>query len=294
MNRLAYLAFLLLGLIWGSNFLFMKWAAVWITPGQIVLLRIAFGFLPILLLAMWRGVLNWHHVRHLHHFVVMALLATAIYYFAFAAGTALLPSGIAGMLSGAIPLFSFVTAYLFLREEPLNIRTVGGLLLGFLGVLLIAKPWSGTQAIRLEGVLYMILGSLSVGSSFVYARRFLSNTGIPALALSTYQIGLALLMLLAVVDLHGSSAILADHKAVIGLALGLGLMGTGVAYVLYYYIVQHLGALKAAGVTYIPPVIALCIGHLVAHETLQLTQLLAVALILAGVYVLQRGKVSSK
>jgi drug/metabolite transporter (DMT)-like permease len=62
-------------------------------------------FLPILLLAMWRGVLNWHHMRHLHHFVVMALLATAIYYFAFAAGTALLPSGIAGMLSGAIPVF---------------------------------------------------------------------------------------------------------------------------------------------------------------------------------------------
>lgn len=294
MNRLAYLAFLLLGLIWGSNFLFMKWAAVWITPGQIVLLRIAFGFLPILLLAMWRGVLNWRHVRHLHHFMAMALLATAIYYFAFAAGTALLPSGIAGMLSGAIPLFSFVAAYLFLREEPLNIRTVGGLLLGFLGVLLIAQPWSGTQAIRLEGVLYMIIGSLSVGSSFVYARRFLSGTGIPALALSTYQIGLALLMLLVVVDLHGSSAILTDHKAVIGLVLGLGLMGTGLAYVLYYYIVQHLGALKAAGVTYIPPVIALCIGHLVADEALQLTQLLAVMLILAGVYVLQRGKVSPK
>ena len=71
-------------------------------------------------------------------------------------------------------------------------------------------------------------------------------------------------------------------------------MGTGVAYVLYYYIVQHLGALKAASVTYIPPVIALCIGHLVAHEALQITQILAVVLILAGVYILQLGKVAQK
>lgn len=294
MKRFAYAAFLLLGLIWGSNFLFMKWAATWISPSQIVLLRILFGFLPILALALVRRVLSWGHLRHVHHFAVMALLATAIYYFAFAAGTALLPSGIAGMLSGAIPLFSFVTAYVFLREEPLNRWTISGLTLGFLGVLLIAQPWNSTQVINVRGVLYMILGSLSVGSSFVYARRFLTNTGIPALALSTYQIGLALLILLAVTDYHGISHILADTHAVLGLVLGLGLLGTGVAYVLYYYIVQNLGALKAAGVTYIPPVVALSIGHLVAQEALQPLQLLAVALILSGVYVLQRGKSSSK
>jgi hypothetical protein len=139
MKQAAYIAFALLGLIWGTNFIFMKWAAAWITPTQIVFLRVLFGFLPILIFALVRRSLSWSHLRHSHHFLVMALLATVIYYYAFAKGTSLLLSSVAGMLSGAIPLFSFVTAWLFLRAEPLNRRTAFGIFLGFIGVILIAR-----------------------------------------------------------------------------------------------------------------------------------------------------------
>ena len=249
-NKLVYPAFALLGVIWGTNFIFMKWSADWITPAQIVLLRILFGFVPILVLAMIRRSLEWAHLRHIHHFFMMALLATAIYYFAFAKGTALLPSGIAGMLSGAIPLFSFLTAFAFLRQEPINRYTLFGLVLGFAGVLLIARPWNnGASAVNFQGVLYMLAGSLSVGCSFVYARRFLAPKEISPLALTTYQIGLALLLMWLVTDFNGIWRIQEDEVALTGLVLGLGLSGTGLAYVLYYFIVQHLGALKAAGVT---------------------------------------------
>ena len=291
MKKFVYPAFLLLGLIWGTNFIFMKWAVVLISPSQIVLLRILFGFIPILGLAAIRRSLSWSHLRYTHHFFVMALLATAIYYFAFAKGTALLSSGIAGMLSGAIPLFSFLTAFVFLRQEPINRYTLLGLLLGFTGVLLIARPWSGSGAgVDTEGVIYMIVGSLSVGCSFVYARRFLMDKNISPVALSAYQIGLALVVLCLVTDTHGIERILEDKTALTGLVLGLGLMGTGVAYVLYYFIVQHLGALRAAGVTYIPPVVALAIGSILVHEPLRATDLVAMGLILGGVYMLQSGR----
>jgi drug/metabolite transporter (DMT)-like permease len=113
MKKTAYFAFALLGLIWGSNFVFMKWAAKEITPWQIVLLRVVFGFMPILVFALAQRALRWEHIRYAHHFAVMSLLATAVYYFAFAKGTALLPSSIAGLLSGAIPLFTFICAWLF-------------------------------------------------------------------------------------------------------------------------------------------------------------------------------------
>ena len=290
-NKLVYSAFALLGLIWGTNFIFMKWAAVWITPAQIVLLRILFGFLPILALATIRRSLEWSHLRYIHHFFMMALLATSIYYFAFAKGTALLPSGIAGMLSGAIPLFSFLTAFVFLRQEPINRYTLIGLVLGFAGVLLIARPWnSGASAVNVEGVLYMLGGSLSVGCSFVYARRFLVPKEISPLALTTYQIGLALVVTWLFTDLNGIGRIQEDHIALTGLVVGLGLSGTGLAYVLYYFIVQHLGALKAAGVTYIPPVVALFIGGLLVHEPLHNQDVIAMLLILCGVYALQTGK----
>jgi len=291
MNKLVPGAFALLGLIWGSNFIFMKWAAALISPGQVVLLRVLFGFIPLLLLALARGVLHWRQLRQLHHFLVMALLATAVYYFAFAKGTALLPSSIAGMLSGAIPLFAFVVALVFLRSEPVNRRTLLGLVLGFGGVLLIARPWRAAGAgMDPCGVLYMILGSLSIGSSFVYARLFLVDQAMSPVALSTWQIGCALAMLFAVTDLRGIERIADDKVALAGLVFGLGLAGTGFAFILYYFIVQKLGALRAASVTYIPPVVALLAGCLLAGEPLVPASLVAMALILGGVAMLQSGK----
>ena len=104
------IAFVALGLIWGSNFIFMKWSAESISPEQITLLRVMFGLVPVLIFGLFRDVFRRAHLRHAPHFLVMSVLATSLYYFAYAAGTARLPSGIAGALSGAIPLFSFVAA----------------------------------------------------------------------------------------------------------------------------------------------------------------------------------------
>jgi len=291
MHKFAYPAFALLGLIWGTNFIFTKWASEVISPMQIVLLRVIFGFFPVLILALSRRALSWSHLRYTHHFFVMSLLATTLYYLAFAKGAILLPSGIAGMLSGAIPLFAFLTAFIFLRQEPINRLTVAGLLIGFLGVLLIARPWSSAaDGVAISGVLYMVAGSFSLGCSFVYARKFLMDKALSPLALCTYQIGLALLVLLATTDLGGIERITTDPVALGGLVFGLGITGTGVAYVLYYFLVQQLGALKAAGVTYIPPVVALGIGALLVHEPLKIHDVLALVCIIVGVYVLQTGK----
>lgn len=287
MNRAAYFAFAFLGIIWGSNFIFVKWAAAFITPAQIVLLRVIFGFLPILAYALSQKVLRWQHLKYTHHFIVMSLLATAVYYYAFAKGTALLPSSIAGMLSGAIPLITFFCAWLFLREERITPLKMAGVGLGFLGVLLIARPWGTSVNINIAGVIYMLLGSLSVGCSFVYARKFISPLKLPAAALTTYQIGLAMLLLLIVTPFTGMGAVFHDTRAWIGLVVGLGLCGTGLAYISYYFIVDRLGALTASGVTYIPPVVALVIGVIFVGEDIGLVEYTAIFLIMSGVAILQ-------
>lgn len=288
MNRGSYIAFAALGVIWGSNFIFMKWAVALISPAQVVFLRVLFGFIPILALALWRRDLHARHLRHWPHFVVMSILATALYYYAFARGAALLPSSVAGMLSGAIPLFTFVMTALFLRQEPVSARKIAGVASGFLGVLLIARPWStGDGQVDLWGVGYMIVGSLSIGSSFVYARRFMANKDISPLALATYQVGLALCIVGAVTPFSGLSNIGDDTVALAGMVVGLGLTGTGLAYVLYYYIVQRMGAVQASTVTYLPPVVALLIGWLLAGEPLRAMDLVAIAAILGGVAAIQ-------
>jgi drug/metabolite transporter (DMT)-like permease len=287
-DRTAAIAFAALGLIWGSNFIFMKWAAVLISPIQVVFLRVLFGFLPILVLALCCRALRVSDLRHWPHFVVMSILATAFYYYAFAKGAHLLPSSTAGMLSGAIPLFTFVMTALFLKQERVTARKVTGVVLAFLGVLLIAAPWrSGEGQLNLSGVVYMVLGSLSIGSSFVYARRFMANLDISPLALSTYQVGFALCILAVVTPFTGLSNIGHSAVALTGLVFGLGLTGTGIAYVLYYYIVKRMGAVQASTVTYLPPVVALLIGCLLVGEPLRAMDVIAMGAILGGVYAIQ-------
>ena len=284
----ATLAFVALGVIWGSNFIFMKWATETISPEQVTTLRVVSGLVPVAAYAALRGLFSRGQLRYAHHYLVMSVLATSVYYFAFAAGTALLPSGIAGALSGAIPLFSFVAGAALLRDERMTLARLVGVLTGFAGVLLIARPWESRGAVDLRGVAYMLLGSASVGLSFVYAKRFLSDLDIPSAALTAYQMGLAVVTLLIVTDLSGVTAILSDTRAATALVVGLGLLGTGVAYILYYYIVAALGAVTASSVTFIPPIVALAIGFFLVGEPVTWVDTAAVMLILLGVVALRR------
>ncbi|HCE8949016.1 DMT family transporter [Morganella morganii] len=289
MNSKTAAAFVFLGIIWGTNFIFMRQASEWISPVQIVFLRVLCGFVPIAVMAWMQKAVRREHLRYTGHFLVMALLATVIYYWAFASGTSLLLSGVSGVLSGAIPLFSFIVAAIFLRQEKMTVMRLCGLMLGFAGVILIAKPWQiSGESISLAGVGYMILGSLSVGISFVYAKKFLADKQIAPLALTTYQIGLALLILACITPFTGITAIAQDSTASLGLIIGLGLLGTGVAYLTYYYLILNLGAVVASSVTYIPPVVALLVGFLAANEQLGVTEILSMVLIMSGVFLLQR------
>lgn len=289
MNSKTAAAFAFLGIIWGTNFIFMRQASEWISPVQIVFLRVLCGFVPIAVMAWMQKAVRREHLKYTGHFLVMALLATVIYYWAFASGTSLLLSGVSGVLSGAIPLFSFIVAAIFLRQEKITLVRLCGLMLGFAGVILIAKPWQVSgESISLAGVGYMIMGSLSVGISFVYAKKFLADKQIAPLALTTYQIGLALLILACITPFTGITAIAQYSTASLGLIIGLGLLGTGVAYLTYYYLILNLGAVVASSVTYIPPVVALIVGFLAANEQLGVTEILSMVLIMSGVFLLQR------
>jgi drug/metabolite transporter (DMT)-like permease len=283
------IAFVLLGVIWGSNFMYMKLASTLISPTQIVFFRVLFGFVPVLIYAVISGALSLHHLKYSTHFVMMALLATSIYYYGYAKGTSLLLSGVAGALSGSIPLFSFVLAIMFIREEKITRTKVFGLLVGFAGVVMICRP-SGEDLLstNLEGVGYMVVGSLSVGASFVYAKKYIMPLKIPAVALTTYQLGVGLVILALVTDYNGMGNIWNELHASLGLIIGLGLLGTGAAYIIYYYIVENLGVIAASSVTYIPPVVALMIGAFIVGEPIRGIDYAATLLIFAGVFLLKR------
>ena len=289
MKYLTITAFWALGIIWGSNFIYMKMASELITTSQIVLLRVAFGFIPIAIYAYLKGALKLAHLKHARHFFVMSLLATTIYYYGFAKGASLLLSGVAGALSGTIPIFALLLALIFLAEEPVTKNRIFGLLAGFSGVILIAQPFSADMAsTNLEGVMYMVLGSLSIGASFIYAKKYIIPLQISSSALTTYQLGFSLLILCIITDFNGIEKIGDDLHAAIGMVLGLGLLGTGLAYLIYYFIIDKLGAVTASSVTYIPPVVALIIGSAIVGEDIGLIEYFATGLIFVAIMLVNK------
>ncbi|WP_288443694.1 DMT family transporter [uncultured Serratia sp.] len=249
-------------------------------------------FFP-LALAAWRAkVLTRDQIRHLPHFAIMSVLATTFYYYGFVAGTARLPSSVAGLLSGSIPIFTFICAFLFLKQDRPTVQMAVGVVLGFVGIALSARPWEGTDGVALVGIFWMLAGALSLGVSFVYAQGFLSSLKVPPLALATWQTGFALLTLLILTDFDGMYAITTNTRALLGACVGLGMLGTGGAFFCYYYIIEKLGSVKAAGATYIAPVVAVLIGVAVG-EDINSTVILSLALILGSVILIQRGKRST-
>ena len=285
---LAYAALVLIGFVWGSNYIFIKIATAVIDPMQVVFLRVAAGFLPLFLAAWSRGLLDRAHLRHLPHFAVMSVLATSFYYYGFVAGTAQLPSAVAGLLGGAIPIVTFLTSLVFLRSERPNGLMAAGVATGFVGIVLTARPWEAGATIAPAGVAWVLAGTASVGVSFVYARRFLSPLGLSPLTLATWQTGLALATLAVLTDYEGMSVIFAQPRALLALVLGLGVAGTGLAYLIYYFILQRLGAVGASGATYMPAVVAVAIGAAVG-EPITALEILALGLILGGVALIQAG-----
>lgn len=281
---IPWVMFWSLGLIWGSSFIFMKMASLSLTPLQMVLFRVLCGVVPVALYAWWHGLYRAWHVRYVGHFLVMAVVGTIAYYYGFAKGTSLLLSGVAGALSGLTPILSFILAVMFLADERLTASRACGILLGFTGVVVIANPFAyDLSQSNLEGIAYNLIGSFGVGASFVYAKRYVVPLNIPFTAVITYQLALSAIILIFATDLTGSEAIWNDVSAATGLVVGLGVLGTGLAFILYYNIIETLGAVSAASVAYVPPVVALLIGFILVGEAISATELVGAALILVGV-----------
>ena len=134
----------------------------------------------------------------------------------------------------------------------------------------------------------MTFGSFSLGVSFVYARKFVTPLALPPAALTTYQLGFAALILLLITDKTGLTVLYDDPQALSILVLGLGLLGTGVAYVLYYYVIANLGAVRASALTYVPPVVALVLGAMFLGETIVLIDYIGTTLIFGGVLLVNK------
>jgi drug/metabolite transporter (DMT)-like permease len=275
--RLAALA-----LLWGSNFLWIKIALRGFSPVQLTLVRLALGSVVLLAVVYALRLPGVRGRRLWLHLAVAAFFANALPYTLFGVGEQYVASNVAGVLNATTPLWTLAVGLAVRHERRLIPSQLAGLLLGFAGAVVILSPWQDSSALHLGGALACLGAAASYGVSYVYMDRFLTARGIPPLVLSAYQLVVATSMLAALTPLAGVSQAHLGPGVVAAVVI-LGVLGTGVAYVLNYRLITNEGATTASTVAYLLPVVSVILSTTVLDEPGTIPILIGTTIVLVGV-----------
>nr|WP_279343603.1 DMT family transporter [Variovorax terrae] len=275
------LDFVLLSAIWGASFLFMRVATVEFGALPTAALRVAIAALFLLPLLLWRG-LGPDLLKHWKAVLVVGVLNSGIPFACFSFALLSITTGLSAILNATVPLFGAIVAWLWLKDRPHGSRIVG-LAVGFVGVAMLAwdkasfKPDASGIAPG-WAVLACLVATLCYGISASYAKRYLS--GLPPLVTATgSQVGATLGLALPALWFWPAQA---PSLQAWGALIAVGVLCTGVAYILYFRLIEHAGPARALAVTFVVPVFAVIYGALLLGEAVTGWMLLCGAVIVAG------------
>jgi drug/metabolite transporter (DMT)-like permease len=273
-KRRDVLLLILLSAIWGSSFLFIKLGVDELEPSVVACGRLVIGALLLLALLPGRGGLS--SLRgHLVPVLVLAALNNAVPFWLLGFAETRLDSGLTAVIQAAAPIFTVILASRIDATQRVTGARLIGVAVGFVGVALLVGVQSGGNLVAAFAVLGV---ALCYASSVLYAG--VTVRGIPPLQVSIGQLGFAALMLapVALTQLPSSPPPAQTWLAV----LALGVLGSGIAYLLYFAIIASAGASRAILVTYLVPAFALVYGAVFLGEAVTAVALAGLALVLTG------------
>lgn len=279
--------FILAGVVWGASFLFMKVALTGISPAQVAWTRIILGALTLGALVMFRREVLSRSVRVWAHLLVLGLTFCVIPFLLFSWAQQHVTSGVASIFNATTPIMTAIMAWLVFRVEKLKVLQVIGIGVGILGIMVIIAPWQGMS---FDGSLVAeiaILGATaSYGFSLAYMRRFVSHTGMSALAFTFGYIAMAGVVMAILTPFLVLTPVRLDAPIVVSLVL-LGCLGTGIAYVWNQNTVRAWGPTRASTVTYITPVVGVGLGILILGETITWNEPVGALVVFLGILLAQ-------
>lgn len=262
-----------------------------LSPTQLVLGRLVTGALVLALVLAARrqspglGVTDWAHLA------VLGVVSNVAPFFLFAWGEQRVSSGLAGMANATTPLFTVALAIAALPDERPTPARLAGLAMGFAGALVILAPWQAGKTVgTLGGELACLGAAATYGVGFVYTRRFISNRAITPLSLAAGQVAAAAVALALFAPVTAGGAVNLTPK-VVAAVVTLGAVNTGLAYLLYHFLVREAGATRASTVTYLIPVVAVILGVVALGESAGWNLLAGGAIVIAGVALIE-GRLS--
>ncbi|WP_181509019.1 MULTISPECIES: DMT family transporter [unclassified Streptomyces] len=275
------LRFAALSLIWGFSFLLIKVGTDAYAPFQVTLGRLLSGTAVLAVVMAVKRERLPRSARTWGHLAVAAFFLNALPFSLFAYAELSIPSTLAGICNATSPLWGMALSLVALSEDRPTRRRVAGLGLGFLGVLTVLGAWQGFSGLDFSGTAMALLASLSYPVGWIYVRRTLAGSGASTLALTGSQLFLGTVQLAVVTPLFttvpGSFPVLPTLAVV-----ALGALGTGLAVLLQYGLVNEVGPTTAQMVTYFIPVIATAAGVAVLGERLSWNTPVGALVVLAG------------
>lgn len=279
-----------LAAIWGCSFLFISVGVRELPPLYLALGRVVAGAVVLLaILAVKREPLPRDPRLWAHSFVVGAI-GSAIPWTLFGYGEERIPSLLAGIWNGITPLIVLPIAVLLFRTEKFSAQRGFGLLIGFLGMLVVLGAWRVQSGADLLGQGLCMLAAFFYGLAIPYQKRFLAGTTLSGTALSTTLLLCATVQLAIVAPLVTGQAPPAPWSLspkVLLSVLALGALGSGFAFVLNMRNIRLIGASRSSMVTYLMPVFSILVGVIVLHEHITWYQPVGGLIVLAGVAVSQ-------
>ena len=252
--------FLLLGLIWGSSFLWIKIALREIGPATLVAERMTLGAIGMLAYLVIRGVQLPRTMRELAPLAVLGLVNAAVPIFLISWGEVHVDSGTAAVLNSLVPLFSLIIAGIWLRTEPVTALRVTGLILGFGGAAVLAsRELSLTgDPLGVIGALAVVVAAASYALGASYAKHRITTTHRYVVAGGTLVFAAIYMWVLALAS-EWPMGLPTRPDGILAL-VWLGLLGSFIAYLCYFFLIERLGATLASMVTYLFPVVGVALG----------------------------------
>jgi drug/metabolite transporter (DMT)-like permease len=285
MKPREWAVFIALGLIWGSSFLWIKVAVQEVDAFTLVSWRLLFGTLGMVVVIALRRPPFPRNGRTWVALAVLGIINTALPFVLISWGEKSIDSAVAAVLNSTVPLFTLVIAHLFLHDEQITARKVVGLLIGFAGVLALMA-----RDLELEGMRAGVLGqaavlvaALSYASASVFARRTMRE--ISPLVQAFVPMAFADAIVWTAATQVGDPGRLPALPITWVALLWLGLLGSCVAYLLYYGLLHSVGATRAVMVTYIFPVVGVALGVLFLNELADWHLLVGGILVVASIAV---------
>lgn len=287
MFQKGFLDIFILAMLWGPSFLFIKIALKDVQPLSLVCLRVAFGCTLLFMLCKLKQIRFPRDLNLWKHGFVLGFFVNGLPFICFNFAIKTIPTSLGALINGITPILTVILANVFLADEKITISRSIGILIGLSGfaILFVPKLLSGDTNFDLLGMFLALVASLCYAIGMVYAKKYVQKA--PPLVMPIIQLLSSLLYLIPLACYFESPAHLLNISlSSVAAISGLAVLGTMLAYIVYYRIILQQGATAVSMVTYLLPVIGTLLGMFFLNEKINASFYVASILILAGLMVM--------